>query len=247
MTGERLSGSEKRALLLWVVFGIIGTIFAYKYFFRAFPEASVDFRVTRPEALTVAQKFVAGLCENVRGYRSAIVFSVDDDAKTYLERELGLQQSNQLMSSQLHVWYWDVRFFRPLQEEEFYVRVSPAGNIVGYTHKIEEARPGTTLDRTAAQARAQDFLVSKLGVVSTISDFLPEEVNSIKRPNRTDWSFTWEKHAFRAKDAPYRLTVALEGERIGGSQEYLRVPEAWERSFQRLRSANDTLALVVTG
>ena len=244
MAGERLSGSEKRALLLWVVFGIIGTIFAYKYFFRAFPEASVDFRVTRPEALKVAQDFVGGLGENVEGYRSAIVFSVDDDAKTYLERELGLQQANQLMSSQLHVWYWDVRFFRPLQEEEFYVRVSPAGNVVGYTHKIEEARPGATLDRATAQARAQNFLASKLGLDPSQWDFLPEEANSIKRPNRTDWDFTWEKHGFRAKEAPYRLTLALQGEHVGGSQEYLRVPEAWERSYQRLRSGNNTLAAV---
>jgi membrane protease YdiL (CAAX protease family) len=246
VAGERLSGSEKRALLLWVAFGIIGTIFAYKYFFRAFPEASVDFRVTRTEALKVARNFVGGLGENVSGYRSAIVFSVDDDAKTYLERELGLQQANELMSSQLHVWYWDVRFFRPLQEEEFYVRVSPAGNVVGYTHKIEEARPGATLERTTAQARAQNFLVATLGLEPSQWDFLPEEANSIKRPNRTDWDFTWEKHGFRAKEAPYRLTVALQGEHIGGSQEYLRVPEAWERAFQRLRSGNDTLALVFT-
>jgi len=62
---------------------------------------------------------VNGLGENVGGYRSAIVFSVDDDAKTYLERELGLKEANQMMSSQLHIWYWDVRFFRPQQEEEF--------------------------------------------------------------------------------------------------------------------------------
>ncbi len=246
MGGERLSGSEKRALLLWVVLGIVGTIFAYKYFFRAFPEASVDFRVTRGEALKLAQNFVGGLGENVSGYRSSIVFSVDDDAKTYLERELGLQQANQLMSSQLHMWYWDVRFFRPQQEEEFYVRVSPAGNVVGYTHKIEEARPGAAMDRQAAQVRAQDFLVSKLGLEPSQWDFLPEEANSTKRPNRTDWDFTWEKHGFRAKDAPYRLTVLLEGERVGGSQEYLRVPEAWQRSYQRLRSGNDTLALVFT-
>ena len=246
MAGERLSGSDKRALLLWVALGIIGTIFAYKYFFQAFPEASVDFHVTRGEALKLGQNFVAGLGENIDGYRSAIVFSVDDDGKTYLERELGLQQANQLMGSQLHLWYWDVRFFRPLQEEEFYVRVSPAGKIVGYTHKIEEARPGASLDRAAAQPRAQDFLVAKLGLDLSQWDFLPEEANSTKRPNRTDWDFTWEKHGFKAKDAPYRLTVGLEGERIGGSQEYLRVPEAWERSYQRLRSANDTLALVFT-
>jgi membrane protease YdiL (CAAX protease family) len=246
VAGERLSGSEKRALLLWVALGIVGTIFAYKYFFRAFPEASVDFRVTRSEALQRAQSFVAGLGENVSGYRSAIVFSVDDDAKTYLERELGLQQANQLMSSQLHIWYWDVRFFRPQQEEEFYVRVSPAGNVVGYTHKIEEARAGAAPARAAAQASAQKFLVSKLGLDASQWDFLPEEANSTKRPNRTDWDFTWEKRGFRAKDAPYRLTVSLQGEHVGGAQEYLRVPEAWQRSYQRLRSANDTLALVFT-
>ncbi len=246
MAGERLSGSEKRALLLWIVLGIIGTIFAYKYFFRAFPEASVDFHVTRGEALKLGQNFVAGLGENVSGYRSAIVFSVDDDGKTYLERELGLQQANQMMSSQLHLWYWDVRFFRPLQEEEFFVRVSPAGQIVGYTHKIEEARSGASLDRTAAQTKAQNFLVAKLGQDPSQWDFLPEEANSTKRPNRADWDFTWEKHGFRAKDAPYRLTIGLEGERIGASQEYLRVPEAWQRRYQRLRSGNDTLALVFT-
>ncbi len=246
MAGERLSGSEKRTLLLWVILGIVGTIFAYKYFFRAFPEASVDFRVTRSEALQRAQSFVAGLGENASGYRSAIVFSVDDDAKTYLERELGLQQANQMMSAQLHIWYWDVRFFRPQQEEEFFVRVSPAGNVVGYTHKIEEARAGAALDRAPAQAGAQNFLVSKLGLDPSQWDFLPEEANSTKRPNRTDWDFTWEKHGFRAKDAPYRLTVSLHGEHIGGSQEYLRVPEAWQRRYQRLRSGNDTLALVFT-
>ncbi len=246
MAGERLSGSEKRALLLWVILGIVGTIFAYKYFFRAFPEASVDFRVTRSEALQRAQSFVAGLGENPSGYRSAIVFSVDDDAKTYLERELGLQQANQMMSAQLHIWYWDVRFFRPQQEEEFFVRLSPAGNVVGYTHKIEEARAGAALDRVAAQGSAQNFLVSRLGLDPSQWDFLPEEANSTKRPNRTDWDFTWEKHGFRAKDAPYRLTVSLHGEHIGGSQEYLRVPEAWQRSYQRLRSGNDTLALVFT-
>src|SRR5258707_9611215 len=144
--GERLSASEKRGLLLWVVLGIIGTLFAYKYFFRAFPEASVDFRVTRPQALKLAQDFVARLGENISAYQSATVFDFDGDAKTYLERELGLQQANQLMSSQLHIWYWDVRFFRPQQEEEFYVRASPAGNVVGYTHKIEEEPPGAALD-----------------------------------------------------------------------------------------------------
>ena len=241
-----MTGADKRALLLWVLAGIVGVWFAHHYFFRAFPEASVDFRVSRGEALKRAQTFVDGLGENIRGYRSSIVFDVDDNAKTYLERELGLQQANELMSSQLNIWYWDVRFFRPQQEEEFDVRVNPSGNIVGYEHKIEEARPGASLDRAAAQAKAQSFLSGKLGVDLSAWDFLPEEANSNKRPNRLDWSFTWEKRAFRAQDAPYRLQATLNGDQIGGSEEFLQVPEAWKRDFQRLRSGNDALATAFT-
>ncbi|HVS89351.1 MAG TPA: CPBP family intramembrane glutamic endopeptidase [Candidatus Acidoferrum sp.] len=238
MSGERLGGSEKRALLMWVMLGIAGALFAHRYFFRAFPEASVDFRVSRDEALSRAQRFVGGLGEDVSSYQSAIIFDVDDNAKTYLERELGLQQANRMMSSELNIWYWDVRLFKPQQEEEFHVRVSPAGEIAGYNHKVEESRAGATLDRTAAQTAAQNFLSGKLGIDLRIWDFLPEEVNSNKRPNRLDWSFTWEKHGFRAKDAPYRLQAALQGDRVGSGQVFLQVPEAWERSYQQLRSTN---------
>lgn len=246
MTGDRLTGSDKRALLLWVLAAIIGIVFAQKYYFRAFPEASVNFQVSREEAVSRAQKFVTGLGEDVSGYRSAVAFDVDEDAKTYLERELGLQQANQIMSSDVHVWFWNVRFFKPQQEEEFHVRVSPAGQIAGYDHKIEESRAGASLERAAAQIAAQNYLTSKFGIDLKAWDVLPEEANSNKRPNRLDWSFTWEKHGFRAKDAPYRLQVSVQGDRIGGSEEFLKVPEAWQRSFARLRSGNDTLALVFT-
>jgi hypothetical protein len=246
VASDRLTGSDKRALILWVLAGIVGVVFAQRYFFRAFPEASVDFHVSRGEALKRAQSFLAGLGEDVSGYRSAIVFDVDDNAKTYLERELGLQQANHMMASQLNIWYWDVRFFRPQQEEEFHVRVSPAGNIAGYEHKVPEARAAPSVDQAAAEATAKSFLTERVGVDLKDWDFLPEEVNSNKRPNRLDWSFTWEKHGFRAKDAPYRLGVTLYGDRVGGASPYLRVPEAWQRGYQRLRSGNDTLALVFT-
>jgi membrane protease YdiL (CAAX protease family) len=252
LAGDRLTGSDKRALVLWVVAGILGSMFAYKYFFRAFPEASVNFLVSREEALVRAQRFVSELGENVNGYRSAVAFDVDEEAKTYLERELDLRQANQLMSSNLHMWYWEVRFFKPQQEEEFRVRVSPDGEIVGYEHKIEEARAGASLDSETAKSTARHFAMHNLQLVLgsldmlAAWDLLPEESTSKKKPNRVDWEFTWEKHGFRAKDAPYRLKVSVQGDRIGGSEEFLKVPEAWQRSFARMRSGNNTLALVFT-
>jgi len=234
----RLTGSEKRTLLLWIICGVLGLVFAQRYFFRAFPEAAVDFKISRGEAQQRARSFVQGLGENVDGYQSTITFELDDNAKTYLERGLGLQEANRLMASELNIWFWDVRFFKPLQEEEYRVRVSPAGKVVAYSHKIEEARGGKSLSREEALAAVTDFLQSKLGTNLGNWNFLNEEANSQVRPNRLDWSFTWERKNFKAKDAPYRLEVGLQGDRIGGTQEFLKVPEAWERSYQHLRSTN---------
>ena len=238
MAESRLTGAEKRTLVLWILLGIVGVVFAQRYFFRAFPEASVDFKVSRNEALARAREFVGSLGQDVSGYQSAIVFEVDDNAKTYLEREVGLQQANQLMSSELNIWYWYVRFFKPQQEEEFYVRVSPAGQIVGYEHKVEAARAGGSPERAAAEKDAQDFLSSKMGADLGKWTLLPEEANSDKKPNRLDWSFTWEKTGFRAKDAPDRLRVTLHGDRPGSAEESLKVPEAWQRDYEHLRSTN---------
>src|SRR5579864_2821238 len=90
-------------------------------------------------------------------------------------------------------------------------------------------------------ARAEQFLRDTLHTPLEAYTFLPEEANSTARPNRTDWSFTWERSGFRAADAPYRLQVIVQGNSIGGYREFLKVPEAWQRSFARLRSSNDLI------
>ena len=244
MATVRLSGSEKRALVLWVLAGIVGLWYAHAHFFEAFPEASVDLKVTRGEALQRAKSFVESLGQDVSSYRSVIVFGVDDNAKVFLERQVGLKEANRLMSREVHVWSWNVRFFKPLQEEEFRVGVSPEGNITGYQHKVPEAQSGAQPSRESGQELAQNFLVKRLGKPAADWDFLPEEASSTKKPNRLDWSFTWEKHGFRAKDAPEQLKIELNGNEIGLAREALKVPEQWERDYERMRSGNTVLNIV---
>ena len=153
---RRLNRADMRVLLLWLLAAIVGASVAYRYFFKAFPEAAVDFKVTRSAALAEARAFAMAQGASLKGYQSTIVFGVDDEQKTYLEREVGLEEANRLMSSsQVSVWYWDARFFKPLQKEEFRVRVDPGGRISGYTREIEEGALGAMLDRATALARAE--------------------------------------------------------------------------------------------
>ena len=236
---ERLDGKDAKVLLLWILAGLIGVGVAYSFFFRAFPEASVEFKVPRAEALRAARQFAEAHGTKLDGYDSTIVFDVDETAKTYLEREVGLQRANRMMAENVHVWYWQARFFRPLQKEEFDVRVDPAGTVVGYSHELEEAAPGARLERAEAQAIAESFLRDALHTDLTAYDFREEEANLTERPARRDWSFSWERRGFRAKDAPYRLKVSLAGDHVSGYEEYLKVPEAWGINYKRLRSWNN--------
>ncbi len=248
MAEERLDARDWRVLLAWILAGILGVTVAYRYFFQAFPEAALNLKVSRPQATELARGFLAAQGQKLDGYQSSIVFRVDDNAKTYLEREMGLEQANRIMASEINIWWWGVRFFRPLQKEEFSVRVSPAGRVAGFTHELEEAREGARLDRQAARAAAEDYLRAPYAAEFSGYDYLSEEANSTERTKRRDWSFTWERRGFKAKDAPYRLKVSLQGDKVGGSrecgtrecgtQEFLKVPEAWERSYERLRSSN---------
>ena len=241
---ERLNRKDARVLLLWILAGVIGAVVARTYFFRAFPEASVDFKVSRTEALSVARQFASAQGAQLGGYDSSIVFDLDDTAKTYLEREVGLQEANQMMAGEVHIWYWQTRFFRPLQKEEFDVRVDPAGGIVGFHHELEESAPGARLERAAAQTIAESFLRDTIHRNLSDYDFLEAEANFTERPARRDWSFSWERRGFRAKDAPYRLVVTLAGDRVSGYSEFLKVPEEWTRSYDRLRSSNNLFEFI---
>jgi len=77
-----LSRRDVRVLLLWLLAALVRVSVAYRYSFRAFQEAAVDFKVTRGEALERARMFAATQGLSLQGYQSAVVFDVDDDTKT---------------------------------------------------------------------------------------------------------------------------------------------------------------------
>jgi hypothetical protein len=231
-------GRGATELGLWVLAGIAGIVITVTLLFEAFPEASVDFRISRGDAERIAREFLTARGERLDGYTSAIAFRVDDPAKTYLERELGLGEANRLMASgDVAIFAWDVRAFRELQREEFSVRVDPRGRVVGARHVVEEAKAGARLERDAARAVAESLFRS-LRPDAASYGYLPEEANATDRPGRRDWTFTWERTGFHAKDAPYRVRVTVQGDRADGYEEFLKVPEAWQRDFAALRSTN---------
>ncbi|HEV8130067.1 MAG TPA: CPBP family intramembrane glutamic endopeptidase, partial [Acidobacteriota bacterium] len=139
-------------------------------------------------------------------------------------------------------WRWKVRFFRPPEREELIVWLDPAGNLVGFEHVIEEQAPGARLQKLQAQNIAELFLHNHLGL--NLDDYALVEDSVQERPKRLDYLFTWERKQFRAKHATYRISASTYGDQIGRALPFLKVPEQWQRDYQRLRSRNQTFQTV---
>src|SRR5258708_15740128 len=116
---QRLNAADYRFIAICAVLLGVTVWFSVGNFYRAFPEASIDFKVNRDEAQLLAAKFLTGQRYQVEGYRQAAQFTYDEEAKTFLEREAGVEQANRIMGSRVRLWKWADRWFRALSKEEY--------------------------------------------------------------------------------------------------------------------------------
>ena len=235
----------KKDVLLILACGLVAVlslVVGGHFFYRAFPEASIDFKITRDQARDRAHSFLQERGLDLEGYRHSAIFSYDSMAKTFLERELGLEGAGALIGDPVRLWTWSNRWVREQQKEEFRVRVTTTGELVGFDHLVEEDREGARLSQAEARRLAEDYLARTLG--RRLDEMVFVEAESIERKNRTDHSFTYKLADFEVKGATYRLRLAIQGDQVGSFKEFLKVPEAWEREYRKLRSHNEATGIV---
>ncbi|MDX1979393.1 MAG: CPBP family intramembrane glutamic endopeptidase, partial [Bryobacteraceae bacterium] len=207
-----------------------------------FPQASLSLPLSRERITAEAEAFLQGQGLATKGFRNLTLFDPDEQARLYLERELGLQQANRLMSGEVPVWRWRARWFRPPGKEEMIVHLRPDGRLVSFEHRVLESAAGARLDPAAARSIAETFLRAR---TSQPMKLIAEQRES--RPGRDDHVFTWEQENFKAGEATLRRTVVVQGDRAGSYREFLHVPEQWQRDFATLRSSNELYAGIAQG
>jgi hypothetical protein len=71
---DKLDRKDARLIGICLLVADVGLYVGVRYFFQAFPEASIEFRYTRDSSTPVAQSFLSGLGLDTSGYRHAAVF-----------------------------------------------------------------------------------------------------------------------------------------------------------------------------
>jgi membrane protease YdiL (CAAX protease family) len=251
MNLEKLDRRDVRLVLGCIAVAAVSLFFGIKYYFRAFPEASIEFRVTKESSVPVAESFLKTMGVEPSGYRHAAVFGFSDEQKTFLERELGVEETSRLLETTVRLWRWRHRWFRPLLKEEMSVDVTTKGEIVGYRHLLPEDAAGGDLPVEEARGLAERFLAGTMGRRLDTLSFV--EASTQKRPHRTDHSFAWKVEGSDVRGADYRVEVGVAGSGVASYAEYLKVPDTWVRDYAALRSKNeiagqiDSVLLLLTG
>ena len=229
-----------------LIAGALGLTCYIQLFDRAFPVASLNFRVDREQAYEAAETYLHRLGYDLSEYESAQVFSRSSLPQVFLERTIGLAEANRLVREWVSVWYWRVRWFKPLQKEELRVRIDPGGRIAGFSHSILESDEGASLSQEEARVVAETFLAGTQGF--QLDAYEPVEASSVERPNRTDHTFTYRKKEFVVgDDGHYRLSVTVQGDKPGSFYEYLKVPETFSRDYREIRTRAGLLARIASG
>jgi len=215
---------------------------------------SIDLSISQIKAVDISKKFLKEKCRvQVNGYKTAVSFIVDEGTDRYLQRKMG-NIAEQRLLRRLHfdLFCWVVRFFKEKQKEEFRVAVSSAtGEVIGYSHAIEDTASRPTVDKEKVRQLAFDFLKSTYGF--SPAQYITHGEDLKKYDNRLEYAFTWANkdvdipwNKSREKGSAKLLTsVTVSGnEVLGFSKFQFDIPDGFNRYVDNLVQTGQNLTLV---
>lgn len=231
----------KGIICLFLLSGLAGFVAFLFFYDRAFPEASVDLALSREEAISRSREFLQAHGFSLEGYRSVAVFDEQRDVIDFVERKLGLDAANELFRNTLTVWRWKIRWFKELNETEYTVRFSPDGRLAGFLRVLPDSAPGARLSEEQARRAGEAFLSRDLGL--DLSRYHYIERVTADHPARLDQELVWRYEDFTSiPGSEYRISLAFQGQTVGGYTQWLKIPQSWHISQQRTEYRRNLLA-----
>ena len=236
-----------RRPVFWAAFSVIAVAcaaFAVANFPRAFSIVELDLQMDRSAALAEARRLADELGWGPSGYRQAASFRVDDRVRNFVELEGGgpAAFAGLLADGPFHPYQWVVRHFRGGEVREVVVRFRPDGAPYGFRERLSDDDPGAALDPHAARAIAENGTGLPWNVA--LDRYEPVQASQVERPGgRVDHTFVYERTDERAGEGRFRLRLVVSGDRLTELTHLLQIPEAFDRRYEEMRSANESISI----
>ena len=233
--------------LFWIVLALLSLVSlvgAYRYFGEAFPLINLDLQMDRATALDRARQLATRFEWGPQQFEQAASFGSDSQVQNFVELEGGGKAAfARLMEGDLFSAYtWRVRHYREKETTESLIRFTPAGELWGFREKLPEDQPGATLRGEEARNLAETWVKQQLGV--DLEPYqLVEHAQEVRPGGRTDHRLVYEHRRQDIGEARYRLRLTVSGDRFTEVERLIKIPEAFNRRYQEMRSSNNTIGM----
>ncbi|HEY9733685.1 MAG TPA: CPBP family intramembrane glutamic endopeptidase [Drouetiella sp.] len=243
-TETRVAPAGKRFSigLPWLIIAFVGFV-AYALFNRqVFPAASINYALTSKEAALQSRALATQLGFDLNKAIQTTIFLDDDEAKTVLEFNLGINAANQLMKNDVPVWLWRTRFCKELSQEQLYIAYTTSGQLKSVFHKLENDLKLPSLNKEEAEHLAESF-VDKVGK-QDLSKYELFDYGTEVKPNRVDQHFEWRKAGY--PESTLRIRVEIAGNKVCTYRYYLAPSDTWTRVYKKIRENNELLGKIAS-
>lgn len=232
--------------LFWVFSTILAAglgYAAFRLFPITFPIVSLDLTMDRTAALTRASELATELSIGPKEYSQAVLFAGDDKAKIFIQLEGGgVEKFKEVVKEEYFAPYcWVVRHFNPLEKHEAMFYFMPDGRPYGFGERLPDSVELPNVDKTEAEALAKEF-ASKYWSIDFAQHTLVEHSTEEKPNGRIDHTLEYERTDATIGDAPYRVTIRISGNKPTKTMVDIKIPQAFERRYACMRSANAIIA-----
>ena len=224
-----------------VVLAVCGCVLSFALRSTAFPPAPVDLSVSRADAERLAADALREAGAEPDAYRVASRFNRNGRANRFYQLTFDRERYEEFVRTGVPIWYWSIRFFKPGEPEEWFVRLAPDGSLLGRYHALPPDAPGTDLVAGRARAIAEAQATERLGI--DLSAWEPISAREKKLAHRTDHTLVYKRKdgdVFWSEDpdgepATVELSLTVNGDVTDSHWISARTPEAFDRAYRRLR------------
>ena len=233
-----MSPYKHRTDLTLVAAAFVAALVSVLLYGAAYPTVTFEDALLRRDVVPRARAWLATAGYNTRGLDTATTFRTDVWSRRYFEERFN-PGGTAVWGTGIcaHVWQWYVRFYRPGQEREFRVFLSPGGDLVELYCAVPELEPAPPLDRARARQVADRFAARCVG--DKLQHYRLDRRYLSTLPRREDYSLVWVRELRTFGHAKVELRITVTGDRVSHFQQGLRVPKSFKRHYAQSRSKSD--------
>lgn len=236
-----------RSPIFWLFFtsaALIASGLTWYLFPKAYPIINLSITMDRAQAVTATQQFAndfkVGPCDCLY----AVSFNTEEMIKTFVELEAGGKDALvAMMDKKLYLPYtWTVRQFKPFDQHQLYVQFTPDGAPYGFFEILSQEADGTSITPPEAQKKAEAFATAAPWNIDLKNYKLVETSQEATPKKRIDHTFTYERTDHIIGEGFYRLKLVVSGDHVTRLSHSVKVPDAFNRRYAQMRSANANIA-----